>query len=102
MQLKVFRSLWGTDESVSVEQRLEQVASAGFNGVDGFPTEGYTPAEYRSLVESFGLELMVSGIAESMDDLEATLGGLAEYETAQDRADGRPGCHEPRRRCCLL
>ena len=80
MQLKVFRSLWGTDESIPVEERLEQVAAAGFDGVDGFPAEGYAPTEYGKLVESFGLELLVSGIGERTEDLEATLGSLAEYE----------------------
>ncbi|KAA3646627.1 MAG: hypothetical protein DWQ07_10490 [Chloroflexi bacterium] len=80
MQLKVLRSLWGTDESIPVEKRLEQVAAAGFDGVDGFPAEGYAPAEYRKLVESFGLELLVGGIAERTEELETILGGLAEYE----------------------
>lgn len=78
MQAAVFRALWGM--TGSIEAQIEQIAAAGYDGVEGFIGASPLPAaQFSELVASHGLKLIMAAAVDSQAELEPTLRTLAEY-----------------------
>ena len=78
MQLAVFRALWGM--TGTIEAQIEQIAGAGYDGVEGFiGATTMEPGKFSELVASHGLKLIMAGAADSFDALEPTIKTLAAY-----------------------
>lgn len=78
MELAVFRALWGM--TGPIEAQIEQIAAAGYDGVEGFIGASPLPAaQFSELVAKHGLKLIMAGSVETPAALEATLKTLAEY-----------------------
>lgn len=79
MALLIFKALWGM--TGGLEQQLEQIAAAGYDGAEAW-VEGITlpPAEFSRLVASFHLKLIVAGPINLTSDIEPTLKHFAAFE----------------------
>jgi sugar phosphate isomerase/epimerase len=65
----------------SIEEQIEQIAAAGYDGVEGFfGANTLSPTAFADLVRSHGLKLIMAGAVGTKDEIEPTLKGLAEYE----------------------
>ncbi len=79
MRVQVYRALWGM--SGPIEQQIERIAAAGYDGVEGFiGASGLSTKDFTALVRSHGLKLLMAGVATRADELEPLLRQLAEYE----------------------
>ena len=79
MKLIIFRALWGM--TGPIEEQIERIAAAGYDGVEGFPApEVMSCQEYRRLVNAHGLQLIVGAQVSATEEIEAKLLQLAEYE----------------------
>lgn len=79
MTLLVFKALWGM--SGGLEQQLEQIAAAGYDGVEAW-VEGIMlqPGAFRRLVDSFHLKLVIAGPITLPAEIEPTLKHYAAFE----------------------
>ncbi len=78
MELFIFRALWGM--SGTVEEQIERIAAAGYDGIDGFTAaNSLSIAAFTQLVTSHGLKLIMNAQVDRRDQLEPTLKTLAEY-----------------------
>jgi sugar phosphate isomerase/epimerase len=79
MQLAVFRALWGM--TGRLEDQFDQIAEAGYDGLEGFLGVSSLPAaQFSGMVAQRGLKLIMAGGVEKKEDLEPTLKKLAEYQ----------------------
>jgi hypothetical protein len=79
MRLLVFKALWGM--SGGLEQQLEQIAAAGYDGVEAW-AEGIAlePDAFSRLVDSFHLKLIISGAVTTTSEIEVGFKRLAAFE----------------------
>ncbi|MEP7294091.1 MAG: hypothetical protein ABI835_20050 [Chloroflexota bacterium] len=78
MQLTVFRALWGM--TGAFEAQLDQIARAGYQGVEGFiGASQLSAAQFSEAVAQRGLELIMGAAVDNKEALEPTLKALAEY-----------------------
>ncbi len=78
MELAVFRALWGM--TGAIEEQIERIAAAGYDGVEGFiGASPLPPAQFSDLVARNGLKLIMAGAVDTQAALEATVKTLAEY-----------------------
>ena len=78
MQLAVFRALWGM--TGAFDNQIEQIAGAGYDGVEGFiGATDLSAAQVSARVAQSGLKLIMAGQVDSKDALDPTLKALAEY-----------------------
>ncbi|MEZ4668467.1 MAG: sugar phosphate isomerase/epimerase [Anaerolineae bacterium] len=79
MTLLVFKALWGM--TGGLEQQLEQIAGAGYEGVEAW-IEGIAlpPQTFRRLVASYDLKLIIAGPINHKADIEPILQHFAAFE----------------------
>ncbi len=78
MKLRIFKALWGM--SGSLEAMVEQIANAGYDGVDGYAAAStLNPLDYAKLVERAGLKLIMAAQVDTIPALETTVRTLAKY-----------------------
>ncbi len=77
MKLLVFRALWGM--TGTIEQQIQQIADAGYDGIDMWVDFAPPPSQLLPLLEARGLTLIASGPAPRREDLEPLFARLAEY-----------------------
>lgn len=78
MKLLVFRALWGM--TGTVEQQLEQVAAEGYDGIEGWHhPEVITPEAMRSLLDHYGLKLILGASVRQAAELDNLLDVLPIY-----------------------
>src|SRR5258705_6378221 len=79
MKLLVFRALWGM--TGPFEEQIEQIAAAGYDGVDGFTAAGESsPAKFSGIVATHNLKLIMAAQVDTLAQLEPTVKLLAEYQ----------------------
>lgn len=79
MHLLIFKALWGM--SGSFEAMVDQIAAAGYEGVDGYSAASTLPPKgYKAYIEQAGLKLIMATQVSNLDVLEPTVMELAEYE----------------------
>ncbi len=82
MQLAVFRALWGM--TGAFDQQIEQIAAAGYEGVEGYLGATDLPAaQAASRVAQSGLKLIMAGQVSDKAALEPALLQLAEYQPSK-------------------
>lgn len=81
-ELLVFRSLWGMDNPAETfERKIERIAEAGYDGVEGFVLAStLPPAEFNAVVRANGLKLIMAAQIPTQADITPTLETLAAYE----------------------
>lgn len=79
MELLIFRALWGM--TGSIQEQIERIAAAGYDGVDGFlGASSLSAVQFSGLVASHGLKLIMNAQVNSREQLEPSLKTLAEYQ----------------------
>ncbi len=79
MKLLVFRALWGM--TGPFEQQLEQVAEAGYDGFEFWPSQWMIGRQdIMKLAASYQLKMVVGALITSKEELGQTLSTLAEFE----------------------
>lgn len=78
MELFIFRALWGM--TGAIEEQIERIAAAGYDGIDGFTTaHNLSTDAFTQLVTAHGLKLIMNAQVDRREELEPTLKRLAEY-----------------------
>lgn len=80
--LLVFRALWGMEDPTErFERKIERIAEAGYDGVEGFVLASSLPArEFAAIVRANGLRLIMAGQVNTQAELAPALEQLAGYE----------------------
>ncbi|TCM60944.1 sugar phosphate isomerase/epimerase [Rhizobium sp. BK068] len=86
--LSVFQSLWAMERrsaiqpELSLEERIEQIAEAGFDGVSAHWYDRNYVRRLHSLLKPHGLKAEGQCFPKSVDDLKPVLENVAEYGVA--------------------